>query len=163
MDQSTLHDKIDSINWSEFAQPEWNESGSVSLALNSAAIAYDANSCATAYTKVLYALGNNHAGTYYPVVLAALPVFESMVQADGQWVQRIALCLIDDLFASFSPEPGYEKASLNGNEIDTEFALRSGALALCPVIQRLANSNGPNAQLACEIVKLMSENPGERR
>lgn len=158
MEQSRLLQQIESIQWSEFAQPEWNGPNSVVLALTSAASASDAESCTTAYNKVLYALGNNHAGTYYPVILAALPVFDSLVRLDLPWPQRGALCLLDDLFTSFSPEPGYEVANVNGEDIDVEVAFRSGARALLPMLQLLADGNGPNAQLACGLVILMDEN-----
>lgn len=163
MNQLTLRQQIDSVSWGEFAQPEWNKPRTVALALTSAAISYDAKSSTEAYNKVLCALGNNHAGAYYPVLLAALPLLESMIQGSALWPQRTALCLLDDLLASFSPEPGYETASINGTETDIEVAFRSGALALRPIIQYLANSNGPNAQLACELAVLMNENSDESR
>lgn len=157
MEQSTLLQKIESIPWSEFAQPEWNEPESVPLALSCAANACDAESCNAAYDKVLYALGNNHAGTYYPVLIAALPVIESMIRWDSLWPQRAALCLLDDLFASFAPEPGYERANIGGEDKDMAVAFRSGARSFRPMIQHLAHGNGPNAQLASDLVMLMSD------
>ena len=158
MEQSALLRQIESIPWSEYAQPEWNKPQSVALALANAATAEDASSCSVVYDRVLYAIGNNHAGTYYPVLLAALPVFESMLSGQAYWPQRGALCILDDLFASFHPEPGFEKVSLHGVVKDVEFAFRSGVLALRPLLEGLAREASPNAELASGLLALIGEN-----
>lgn len=157
MEQSALLHQIESIPWGEYAQPEWNKSQSVALALAIAATATDVGSCSVAYDSVLYALGNNHAGTYYPVLLAALPVFESLLRSQSHWSQRGALCILDDLFASFQPEPGYELMSLHGALEDVEVAFRSGVRAFRPLFEALTNEAGPNAELASGLLSLINE------
>ena len=66
-----------------------------------------------------------HAGTYYPVLLAALPVFESMLSGQVHWPQRGALCILRDLFASFEPEPGFETVCQHDVQTDAELTFRS--------------------------------------
>jgi hypothetical protein len=157
MELSALLRQIDSSAWGQYAQPEWNDPRSVAAALAHAATAVDAASCASAYDRVLYALGNNHAGTYYPVVLAALPVFESLLNSQSLWAQRCALCILDDLFASFCPEPGFESASLGGGVEDVEAAFRAGVRAFRPLLEVLTMQAGPNAQVASELLLLIRE------
>jgi len=157
VEQASLLRQIDSIQWNEYAQPEWNKLESVALALASAAAAADAGSCSAAYHRVLYAFGNNHAGTYYPVVLAAFPILNSLLRS-AQWPQRVALCLLDDLFASFHPEPGFEVASLHGDACDVELAFRAGVCAFGPLLQTLVDEAGPNALLASGLLSLVKEN-----
>jgi hypothetical protein len=157
MELPVLLRQVDSIAWSRFAQPEWNDPRSVAVAFAHAAIAVDATSCKSAYDRVLYALGNNHAGTYYPVVVAALPVFESLLNSQSLWAQRCALCILDDLFASFRPEPGFESASLGGGVEDVEAAFEAGVRAFRPLLEALAMEAGPNAQPASELLLLIDE------
>ena len=64
---------------------------------------------AEAYDRMLYALGNNHAGTYYPIALAVLPQLESILSNGAPWAQQAALNVLIELTGSFEPEPGYER------------------------------------------------------
>jgi hypothetical protein len=157
MEQSALLRQIESIPWAQYAQPEWNKPQSVALALANAATAADANSCSAAYDRVLYAMGNNHAGTYYPVLLAALPVFESMLSGQAHWPQCGALCILNDLFASFHPEPGFETVPVHGAPKNVELAFRSGVRAFRPLLEGLTREASPNAELASELLSLISE------
>lgn len=157
MELSALLRQVDSIAWDGYAQPEWNEPRSVAIALAHAATAADAASCASAYDRVLYALGNNHSGTYYPVVLAALPVFESLLNSQSLWAQRCALCILDNLFASFHPELGFESASLGGRVENVEAAFRAGVRAFRPLLEAITMQAGPNAQVASELLLLINE------
>ncbi len=158
MEKVALLSQIESIPWGEYAQPEWNKPRSVAIALASAAVAFDASTCSKAYDRVLYALGNNHAGTYYPVLIAALPVLESLVRGQAPWPQRCALCILDDLYASFQPEPGFEMMSRHGVLENVEVAFESGFLAFRPLLEVLIREAGPNAELASELLSLASEN-----
>lgn len=157
MEQSALLRQIESIPWAEYSQPEWNKPDSVSTALVNAASAADARTCSSAYDCVLYALGNNHAGTYYPVLLAALPVFESMLSDPNHWAQRGAICLLEDLFASFHPEPGFEMVSVQGVQKDVEFAFKSGVRAFRPLLEELTREACPNAEIASDLLSLIGE------
>jgi hypothetical protein len=57
---SRVLDRINAIPWSEYAQPEWNKPDSVVDAL-AGVVRADGRAC----DSLLYAVGNNHAGTYY--------------------------------------------------------------------------------------------------
>jgi len=74
-----------SRNFDTFPQPEWNTSGSIALALESLRNAHDQSSSNKAYDRFLYAVGNDHAGTYYPIVLATLPELKQLHIGGGFW------------------------------------------------------------------------------
>jgi hypothetical protein len=91
-----------------FPQPESNDSNSVDAALDALWNAYDEPTANDAYDALLWATGNNHAGTYYPVVLGVLPEIEQILVNGKEWAQRAAMESLIDLGGSFVPAEGYE-------------------------------------------------------
>lgn len=63
----------------QFPQPESNDAGAVDAALQALRCARDEPTSKEAYDAFLWAVGNNHAGTYYPVILAVLPEIEQIL------------------------------------------------------------------------------------
>jgi hypothetical protein len=143
-------DRIKSVPWSEYAQPEWNSPGSVVDALTRVV-----RGEGSAYDSLLYAVGNNHAGTYYPVLLAVMPFLEEIVDTGEASSQHVALDVLLDLFGSFRPEPGYEAIDLpSGGKRSVEAALGERIHALRPALERIASEGGSNAVLAEELLSL---------
>jgi hypothetical protein len=137
-------DRINAIRWSEYAQPEWNKPGSVVDALSSVARGEE-----SAYDDLLYAVGNNHAGTYYPVLLPVMPFLEEIVDKGDAPSQRVALDVLLDLFGSFQPEARYEQIDLPaGGKRSVEAILEERVHAFRPVLKRIVSEGGPNAPLA---------------
>lgn len=150
--------QIETIEWEHFAQPEWNTSHSVATALSTVMAATDAESCASAYDNLLYALGNNHAGTYYPILLAVMPVLETIINSGQPWPQRAALSALDDLYGSFHPEPGYEHVNLpEGDTLDLESAFRRTVHGLRDALEQISETGNPNASLATDLLSLLNE------
>ena len=128
------------------------------MSTDAGAIQSDAATCSSAYNALMYSVGNNHAGTYYPVLLAAMPFLEQAAMEGSLWPQRAALSALDDLFASFHPEPGYEQASLNGADSqEIEPVLRRRVRALRDSLERIAQGESPNASIAESLVDLLNE------
>ena len=96
------------LNHAQFPQPESNESGSVEAALDGLRNSEDESTANEAYDAFLWAVGNNHAGTFYPVVLGVLPEIEQILMNGNAWAQRAAMESLIDLGGSFVPEVGYE-------------------------------------------------------
>jgi hypothetical protein len=96
------------LNLIQFPQPESNESGSVEAALVALRDAKDESAANEAYDAFLWAMGNNHAGTFYPVVLGVLPEIEQILMTGNAWAQRAVMESLIDLGGSFVPEEGYE-------------------------------------------------------
>jgi hypothetical protein len=149
---------VEAVEWAAFAQPEWNKPDSVVNALSNVMTAKDAASCSSAYDDLLYAVGNNHAGTYYPVLLAAMPALEAILLSGQHWPQRAVLCILDDLFASFCPEPGYEKALLPERGMqDVQLVFRRSVHALRNTLEHIAERESPNSALAHDLLSLLNE------
>jgi len=154
MQPSNMLDRIKSVEWWSHAQPEWNKPTSVADAL--AKVVRSENG---AYDSLLYAVGNNHAGTYYPVLLVVMPFLEELIHSGEPSQQRIALSVLDDLFASFHPEPGYEETETpDVGRQNVEVAFKQRVRALVPTLKAIVASGGENSSLAQQLVSLASEN-----
>lgn len=157
VDAEQLLRLIDATRWQDFAQPEWNGPETVARMLRRIVLEPDALSCETdANNEALYAFGNNHAGTYYPVLLPAMPVLQSLVRSGAPVQQRLALCVLDDLYACFHPEPGFEIAVIDGEAVQVECMFRTSVRALRPALEEIAAGGGPNARLGRELLALIA-------
>jgi hypothetical protein len=98
---------VNHVPWERFPQPEWNRPDTVPQALQLLASVDDQIQARRVYDTVLYALGNNHAGTVYPVALPALLFIRNVAASSQVWACHTAFDILIDLCA-FEPEPGYE-------------------------------------------------------
>ena len=124
MNIESIINRIQSTDWNQFSGPEYYKPDEVAPALLSL-LELDKSSHANEVgDNILYALGNNHAGTYYPVIFAALDLIISIEKDAPDSVIRIcAKAILNDL-SCFEPDPDlgdYEDHSLT--EI-LEFAQR---------------------------------------
>ena len=142
-------------DFSTFPQPSSNDSTSISNALTAVREACDEVSAHEAYDALLWALGNNHSGTFYPVVLAVLPQFEEILSAGNIWAQRAVLESLIDLGGTFVPEPGH--AHYLG--VSVRAGLRTFLAALRPEILRLAQHTDVRAESARELIELIDDLP----
>ena len=133
---------------SEFSQPEWNRPDSIAEAFASTLRASDAASSSAAYHELLYALGNNHAGTYYSVVLGVLPIMHHVLLNGSPWAQRTVLEALIDLCSSFVPEPGHE--TYRDQPLAQLF--KQTLRGYVPVIELLAHNRGIAADSAKEVL-----------
>ncbi|MFL5577995.1 MAG: hypothetical protein ACJ79S_18735 [Gemmatimonadaceae bacterium] len=132
-------DDLDAVPWASLAQPEWNAPDAVPRALRRLAGAGSERESEAAYTAYLFAVGNDHAGTYYPVVLATLPFLGAVLERGGEWAKRTALAALIDLTASFEPEPGHESAEApGGGPSGLAAQLAAGAARLSDAVHAVA-------------------------
>ncbi len=142
----------DIIPFSVYPQPDWNGPDSIAEALKSVVQAWDKESSLSAYNKLLYAVGNNHAGTYYPVAFAIMPDIEEVLNNGEPWPKYTALEALIDLYISFMPQPGhetYEGVSLS--------ALRQRILALKHHIEFVAQAPSIASDSARNLLKYLGE------
>jgi hypothetical protein len=137
----------------QFPQPEWNDPDSVSGALDALRKAHDDASANEAHDRFLWAVGNNHAGTFHPVVLATLPSIEQILQDGSVWAQHAALESLIDLAGSFVPEEGH--ATHHGTSVQE--ALQAFVQSMRPRIALLAQGNGGGSRSAGELVELIDD------
>ena len=84
-------DGVDDIAWDQFPGPEQYEPDSVVPSLHRLAAAQTFDEAEAAYTNVLFAVGNNHAGTLYPASQAALPFVLAIGLEGNGWAKWGAL------------------------------------------------------------------------
>ena len=68
----------------------------------------DESNANRAYDAFLWAIGNHHAGTFYPVVLDILPETEQILTNGNPWAQRAVMKSLINLGGSFAAQGGYE-------------------------------------------------------
>lgn len=113
VENQILH-QINSTNWNEYDGPEYYNAGEIISVLTDLANVKTEKRNNRLYNDVLFAVGNNHSGTYYPVVLKALPVIMKIAEASSSEVSRnCTLKIISDLYCCFDPELGtYNKITV---------------------------------------------------
>jgi hypothetical protein len=99
------------------------------------------------YGGLLNAVGRDHSGTYYPVVVPAIPFIGEVVEQGGQYARRYALEALTDIVLSFEPEPGFETIFEGGRAIELREAVRAAGIRLAPIL-RLAAVRFDNEPIA---------------
>jgi len=137
----------------KFPQPEWNDSGSVVAALDALRNARDEPTAHEAYDEFLFAVGNNHAGTFYPVVLGVLPELEQILLHGNAWAQRATMESLIDLGGTFVPEPGYE-SYLGASVQET---LHAFIQSLRRHVEPLTSGSDARARSAADLLELIAD------
>lgn len=132
-----------------YPQPEWNTISSVAEAMLAITSASNQQQASEAYDRLLYALGNSHAGTYFPVALAALPKLASILSDGSPWAQLAALNVLIELTGSFVPEPGYEHYA--GSSLAE--SIYSGVASMRPLMEHIAQEGGVASAGAREMLE----------
>lgn len=101
----TIEERITSVDWHKYKGTEYFNADDVAPALIELVQLTDAQKTDDIYSHVLFAIGNNHAGTYYSVIEAALPfIIETAIQTNNETSQFCALEILTDVYCSFYPE-----------------------------------------------------------
>lgn len=137
----------------DYPQPEWNDPGSVRTALEAIQRAHDEPSANEACDRLLWAVGNNHSGTFYPVVLAALPQLERILIHGGAWSQWASMESLIDLGGTFIPEAGHETHL--GTSVRKE--VQAFIHSLRSHIEPLAVGNDARSRSAAELLELIDD------
>jgi hypothetical protein len=141
------------MNLAPFPQPESNDPDTVEAALHALRNAHDAQSATDACDAFLWAVGNNHAGTFHPVVLGVLPEIEQILASGNAWAQRAAMEALIDLGGTFVPEPGHE--THGGTSVQD--TLNAFIQSLRPRIAALAGSQDAHGASALDLLELLDD------
>ncbi|MCG2594475.1 hypothetical protein LZ009_16985 [Ramlibacter sp. XY19] len=141
------------LHLDHFPQPESNDPGSVEAALDALWRASDEPSAFEAHDAFLWAMGNNHAGTFYPVVLGVLPEIERLLVDGKPWAQRATMEALIDLGGTFCPEEGHE-TYLGGSVQET---LRAFIQSMRRHVAPLAIGDDARAKTAIDLLELMDD------
>lgn len=140
-------EKLELVPWDSIPQPEWNRRGDVAAAIGALVAASSDSDSWDAYNRLLFATGNNHAGTYYPVVLEVIPFLGEILQ-DGPLLARLrALDALIDLVGCFCPEPGYENVpSMEGTATPLDAKMRSAVMRMWSEVGPAVSSRATDAR-----------------
>ncbi len=94
--EQELFQEIGAIKWDSFGSPADYQPREVPRALRAVIAAKSQDSAQNAYHKVLFAIGNNHAGTLYPVAPYVVPILIRMSRSDCGWTRWTALEILTD-------------------------------------------------------------------
>jgi len=126
-----MFESLNEVKWAEAPQPKWNSPTEVPEALRALSNIEDEMDAQRAYHRLLYALGNDHAGTYYPVALWVVPFLGETLHHERPLVRETTLSVLLDLVGSFEPEPEFEPLH---NSSGLERPLKG---ALCDAVGKL--------------------------
>lgn len=148
-------ERLAEVDWSREAQPTWNAPDEIVRALRAIAEA-TAESRDDAYSRMLYALGNNHAGTYFPIVLQVVPFLGEILRDGSEAARLVTLDVLVDLLGSFAPEAGYEVIATPDGDRSLRDLLKERCHALRGQVERLLASRAER-KLAEEVLEFLSE------
>ena len=128
-----------------YPQPSWNAATSVDAALDGLIMVKSETEAAKAHEVLLNALGNNHAGTYYPVAIAVVPHLGTQLELGEPWPEHAAVEVLLDLAGSFEPEPGYELLTVPNvqDRLHVRRELLAQVRLLVPVLRSMRPANSP--------------------
>jgi hypothetical protein len=142
---------------SAYAMPEWSSPQKIEHSLAAIRDCTDQADSTAAYHRLLYAVGNDHAGIYYPVAVPVVRRLGEMLTTDNMWARRATLDALVDLSYSFAPSPGHYAMMLpDGSSVDTEHALRAAISNMRDKLSTLASSRASGTDersLASEILE----------
>jgi hypothetical protein len=108
----TMLEGLDLVEWAAFPGPESFDPAEVPRALTAVSRATSAAGAREASSRVLFAIGNDHRGTLYPVALPAAPFLLEVVRDGARWARLAAITALADAVL-FSPEEGHEVVRYN--------------------------------------------------
>jgi hypothetical protein len=109
-----------------------------------------------AYSRVLFAVGNNHGGSYRPVVLPVLPFLHQILREGSSSARETTLNVLIDLISSFDPEVGFEKLNTSSGSRLLVDLLWEGVAVLMPLVRERAKAESASQRerrLALELVE----------
>jgi hypothetical protein len=144
------------LDLAQFPQPESNESDSVEKALLALRETRNEQAAVDASDAFLWAMGNNHAGTFYPVVLGVLRDLEQILMSGQPWAQRAVMESLIDLGGTFAPEDGYETYL----GVSVQETLTAFIQSLRHHVEPLATGSDARARSAVDLLELIDDQAG---
>ena len=139
-----------------FSGPESNSPDLVAKALREFQDAGDEVSSRAFYNGFLSSIGNNHAGSYYPIILTAFPELKVILSSGDRWPQHSVIECMIDLVASFSPsQEVFRGKSLSEAMLGEILALEESIFAISAGSDHAATS-------AKELLSLLAEEKKSR-
>jgi len=153
---------LQSVRWASLPQPAWNRPTTVPDAIRHLANPSSQDDARRAYHKFLYAVGNNHAGTYYPVVLDTLPFLHEILGSSDALARETVLDILVDLSGALEPALGHETVtSESGASVDIRQLLSQRLTQFAVLVESLvaqAPADSPARRLGEEVLEALQCN-----
>lgn len=95
-------DRINQVDWSQYSGIDFYEPKDVAKSLIDLALLTDEKHVEKVANNILYTIGNNHAGTYYPAIIDAIDfIIYAALNTEHSVSSRCALAILDDIYGSF--------------------------------------------------------------
>jgi hypothetical protein len=148
---------VDQLDSSPRQRPPGERPGEVAAALRMLAFAASDRIAEEAYHRVLFAVGNDHAGSYFPIVLDVVPYLGEILAGGTRCARAGTLEILIDLVGSFGPDPQVTLDPEGGLD-DLPARLRDRVATLRPLVEHLgADASSPGVQaLARDLLKLLA-------
>jgi len=151
-------DKLNALDWNQYSGPEYYDSEEVHGALLQLITLSLESENTNVYNRVLFAVGNNHGGTYYPAILGALEFIVSVaVSHETEIARNCALNMLIDIYASFEAEMGAYKLI---SEQELNEWVKSQIESVKPELVKNCSKSmesSRNKGLAMELIECMEE------
>ena len=149
---------VDQIELSRRQRPAGGPPGEVAAALRALAFATSDAAAQDAYHRVLWAVGNDHGGSYFPIVLDAVPFLGEILAAGTRLTRARTLDVLIDLVGSFGPDPEV----ITEDQVrpqDLPALLRERIEYLRPILEELAaDPSAPEVQaLARDLFECLAD------
>ena len=103
---TSLLDAVDHVSWSAYASPEHYKPSEPPRAFRHLVSAQNESDATATYNEMLFAIGNNHRGSYYAAARPAVPLLVQAAVMLSGWPRSTAVEILTDLTLSFGPEDG---------------------------------------------------------
>ncbi|MCG7499206.1 hypothetical protein MHO82_20275 [Vibrio sp. Of7-15] len=111
----SIVEEIKSIDWEKYKDIEYYKPNDVAPALIALVSLDDESINEDVYNQVLFAIGNNHGGTYYSAIKEALRfILITAIEGSYEVSKNCALEILTDIYCAFVPELTQETFHLYG-------------------------------------------------
>jgi hypothetical protein len=149
-------EKLESVAWERFDAPDEYVPAAVPRALRALAAAASMAEADRAYHGVLFAIGNDHAGTLWPAAVGAVPFAVEIALVGSSSARWGALQVLIDLLA-FEPAPGYDTiVDEHGVSSDLREALKARISGAIDSLKLAASTAGATEEIRNATGELIS-------
>lgn len=151
---------VEEIDWPAYAMPpsqQWYRPDQVLEAFRLLVAVSNKDEGLAAYHRMLFAVGNNHAGCLYPAAVPAAPLLTRIVREFQGWPRWAALEILIEYLAFTVDREQFTDPT--GAVIYTKDALLAAVLNIHPELERIAMepSAVPTAASAQDLLEQLDE------